>query len=168
MAITELANRLQKYYRQAGNKIVFRNGLTLNQLSLLMWEFLGFKEIDSSVLSRVLKGERLFTYGQLLVFSKILKLTSQEIHDLRSALAQDILKRYSIELGFTINLNTTKIGKQDLQRLYQVVSRLRKMGLPQEAIILSSIIEKFPDLDSKILARIYNEKSRACRRWGHR
>jgi hypothetical protein len=35
------------------------------------------------------------------------------------------------------------------------------MGLPQEAITLSSVIEKFPDLDNKILARIYNEKSRA-------
>jgi len=33
-----LANILQNYYTTKGNKIVFKNGLTLNGFSDLMWE----------------------------------------------------------------------------------------------------------------------------------
>lgn len=68
----KLAVILQNYYKTKGNKIVFKNKLTLNGLSVLMWEALEYKEIDSSVLSRVIHGQRLFTYKQLKVFCKAL------------------------------------------------------------------------------------------------
>ena len=71
---SHLSKALQKYYLQKGNRIIFQNKMTLNQLAITMWERLGFKEIDASVLSRVINGERLFTIKQLEVFCEIVKI----------------------------------------------------------------------------------------------
>lgn len=89
---------LQNYYKTKGNKIVFKNGLTLNGLSVLMWEILEYKEVDSSVLSRVIHGQRLFTYKQLEVFCEALSLREKEKTELKYALSQDILSRSNINI----------------------------------------------------------------------
>lgn len=58
--MSNLAKKLQQYYTKKGNRIIFSNGLTLNQLALEMWERLDYQGIDVSVLSRVIGGRRFF------------------------------------------------------------------------------------------------------------
>ncbi len=164
-----LAAVLQNYYKTKGNKIIFKNGLTLNSLAVLIWEILGYKEVDSSVLSRVINGERLFTYRQLKVFCDVLSLTEKEKVELKLALSQDILLRNNIPQGIlkTEDHILDSIRK-DSNRILSILRLLRKDGHPEETISLSQtfeniIVSKFylQDQDKKILAKIYNEKSRA-------
>ena len=95
-----ISSLLQKYYKREGNRIIFINGMTLNQLALAMWEKLGYSQIDASVISRVIKGERDFTYKQLLVFCDLLDLASEERIYLKNALNQSILQRHNIDFNF--------------------------------------------------------------------
>lgn len=85
---------LQRHYVRLGNRIVFNGGYSLNQLALEMSERLHFKEIDVSVLSRVLKGERLFTQKQLSIFSEILHINKEQKQLLKTALHSVIYKRF--------------------------------------------------------------------------
>lgn len=64
-----VTGQLKNYYFRKGNRILFSNGMTLNQLALCMWEKLGYREIDSSVLSKVINGNRHFSPKQLEVFA---------------------------------------------------------------------------------------------------
>ena len=73
-----LSEALKKYYLKQEGKVIFANKQTLNQLSFQMWEELNFSQIDSSVLSKVINGKRLFTSQQLKVFCKILNLNEKE------------------------------------------------------------------------------------------
>ena len=98
--LENLSKKLQKHYARKGNRIVFSNGMTLNQLAFAMWERLGYREIDASVLSRVLKGERLFSSKQIETYCKILKLKKQEQKDLIYALGLDISRRFGIPVSF--------------------------------------------------------------------
>ncbi len=92
-----LSKALQKYYTRKGNRIIFANGMTLNQLAWEMWERLGYREIDPSVLSRVISGERRFTHTQLMVFSKILKLGKSETSILREILAKELISKFDFD-----------------------------------------------------------------------
>lgn len=87
--MTNVSERLKSYYSREGKKIVFRNEQSLNELSLAMWTELEFRQIDASVLSRVINGERSFTSLQLKVFCKVLQLSKQEEEHLFLCLAQD-------------------------------------------------------------------------------
>lgn len=93
---SHLSKELQKYYTRVGNRIIFSNGMTLNQLALEMWEKLGYKGVDASVLSRVLKGERLFTKEELKIFSAVLKLNYWEKNNLQLSLLLTLGNRYGI------------------------------------------------------------------------
>lgn len=77
---------LQKYYTRKGNRFIFSNGMTLNQLAWEMWERLGYQGIDPSVLSRVVNGSRLFTSDQLFAFCHLLKLSKTEVAKLEQIL----------------------------------------------------------------------------------
>lgn len=164
-----LADTLQKYYKTKGNKIVFKNGATLNGLSVLMWETLEYKEIDSSVLSRVIHGQRLFTHKQIEVFCDILSLQEKEKTELRYALSQDILSRSNINMKIFGGINSIlDLTKDNYDHVLNTLRLLRKDGHPEEVISLSQIFEKIIDSrsylysqDKKILGKIYNEKSRA-------
>ncbi|KKR66792.1 MAG: hypothetical protein UU09_C0046G0018 [Microgenomates group bacterium GW2011_GWA2_40_6] len=85
---------LKKYYRKEGNRVVFQNGMSLNQLAMVMWENLGFKGIDPSVVSRVINGKRLFTIAQLRVFCQILDLPQDQRNILFLALSDDVIWRF--------------------------------------------------------------------------
>jgi hypothetical protein len=99
--MTHLSQALQKYYARVGKRILFTNHQSLNQLALAMWEELGCSQIDASVLSRVLKGERLFTVQQLRAFCKLLQLTTGEQEYLLACLQQDFDARLSHQTGIT-------------------------------------------------------------------
>ena len=95
-----LSRGLQKYYLRKGNRIFFTNKMTLNQLSWEMWDRLGYKGIDPSVLSRVLKGERLFTPNQLKVFCKVLKLSKTDRQELEEALFIELNRKFGLDKFF--------------------------------------------------------------------
>lgn len=92
-----LSKELQRHYARIGNRILFSNGMTLNQLALEMWEILGFKEVDASVVSRVLKGKRTFSFNQLQVFCRALDLSASEEQKLKTALYRDLHERVGLE-----------------------------------------------------------------------
>lgn len=164
-----LAAILQNYYKTKGNKIVFKNGLTLNGLSVVMWEVLKYKEVDSSVLSRVIHGQRLFTYRQLEVFCEALSLQEKEKIELKYALSQDVLLRSNINADiFRGGKSIFDLARESYDRILNILRLLRKDGHPEEVISLSQIFENIIDSksylqsqDKKILGKIYNEKSRA-------
>lgn len=121
--MSDLSEALQKYYSREGKRVLFRNNCSLNQLAMAMWEQLGFHQIDSSVLSRVLKGERLFTTPQLKVFCKLLTLSRKEEEYLFACLQQDFV-------GFKYHGNSimAAIGLVQLQYLDQDNSCRRKVA----------------------------------------
>lgn len=94
--MTNLSQALKKYYSKEGNKIVFKNKYSLNQLALEMWDRLGYQGIDASTLSRVINGHRIFTKEQVDVFCETLNLKIYEKRGLFEAQEQDYLKK----LGF--------------------------------------------------------------------
>ncbi len=93
------AQSLQSHYQKHGRRIIFTNGMSLNQLALKMWELLDYQEMDVSVLSRVINGERLFTPTQLKVFSKILKLNKDD----RKYLFYCLVKDYNLKKNLNID-----------------------------------------------------------------
>jgi len=87
--MTNLSKALELYYRREKNKIIFINNQTLNQLAFTMWEKLGYQQIDGSVISRVISGERLFNALQLNAFCIALNLKKSEEEFLFSCLVED-------------------------------------------------------------------------------
>ena len=65
-----------------------------------MSEKLNFSEVDSSVLSKVINGKRLFTQKQLDIFCNILNLNERQKFDLTNALIDDTLERHGISKQF--------------------------------------------------------------------
>jgi hypothetical protein len=93
-----LAKELEQYYLRRGNRIVFRNGMTLNQLAWDMWEVMNYQAVEPGMLSRVISGKRNFSYQQLETFRGILKLTDNETLRLKEAYKRDLLSRYHIDV----------------------------------------------------------------------
>jgi|GEM_PF-4084577 len=120
-----LSKELQKHYSRQGNRIVFTNGLSLNQLSLEMWERLKFREIDPSVVSRVLKGERLFTQKQLTTFCLIVKISKAKKETLMNALHRDIYEKFQGRYLFDYKTNKiVEIAKNNLS----LINKLNRKG----------------------------------------
>lgn len=93
--MTHLSEALRAYYRHDGRELRFGDKYSLNELALVMWESLGFRKVDSSVLSRVIHGERLFTPEQLEAFCTVLSLSKNEQYYLSACLRAD----HAIRLG---------------------------------------------------------------------
>lgn len=93
-----LSLALKSYYTKKSGKIIFSNGSSLNQLAMMMWEYLNYSQVDASVLSKVVNGKRLFTPLQLESFCKILGLSQKEHSYLLFCLNKDFCNRYNIEL----------------------------------------------------------------------
>ena len=89
--MTNLAKQLTKYYTREKHRIVFLNNMSLQKFALEMYEKIGYEQIDASVISRVLKGERLFQVEQLEVFCTILQLPREEKRQLFVSLQKDCL-----------------------------------------------------------------------------
>jgi hypothetical protein len=136
-----LANALAKHYRRENNKIIFRNNSTLNQVALQMWELLDYCEIDNSVLSKVINGQRLFTFKQLRVLCKILKLSRKESNLLFDALIEDKLK--------DLNLQT----KQDK---YKHIAKINRSAI-LKANKFNNSVRKLNKNSRNILKKLYNQ-----------
>jgi len=93
-----LAEALTKYYHRSRGRAVFRNGLSLNQLALLMWEESSACGIDPSVLSKVLSGKRLFTASQLRVFCTTLGIRRMDRDYLFYCLYKDYCRKDGVKL----------------------------------------------------------------------
>jgi len=133
---TNLARVLQKYYLHKGNRIIFANKMTLNQLAITMWERLGFHEMDASVLSRVIHGERLFTQKQLSVFCDLLKISRREKFSLKEILLSDIYKKFRLEPNF---YNFNSFGSL-IENLIKKIAEFRMIGNPYLASELTDIL----------------------------
>lgn len=162
--MSKLSEELAKYYKRVGGRIVFTNGETLNQLAISLWEKLNYKEVDVSVLSRVIKGERLFTHSQLQVFCTHLHLTQVQYEKLRRALSNDILLKHNIEYLPVLDL---KSDSTLLPKLPNIIKSLRDTGSLDEAISLGIYFESNLENQHKlgkeykqILANLYNQRAR--------
>ncbi|MEN8253741.1 MAG: hypothetical protein ABFQ62_05210 [Patescibacteria group bacterium] len=158
----QLHHLLQRYYRKSGNKIIFSNENTLNQLALAMMEDLGFEGMDSSILSRVINGKRLFTQRQLNSFCNVLNLPIIDKLELEQCLLSEKIHKFDSNLSPTFS----KSGK-DTSNYFLIVKLLRNRGFPSETIEMANFFQKkilSTDLNQKnltILGNINNEKSRA-------
>jgi len=97
--------------------------MTLNQLALEMWERLGFHDIDPSVLSRVITGERSFTPQQLEIFSNILAIPRSEVSSLKTEYCRDLLSQSKVDENFidSITYQTDYID-QNLEKIKDAMS----------------------------------------------
>jgi len=151
--MTFLSDALRPYYNYRSNRIIFKSGLTLNQLAFLMWEKLGYREIDASVISRVISGSRLFTRRQLFLFCRLLHLSYIEKGRLKQTLVKDLLTRSG-------NSTRDAFFPVSEQHAVKIVHSLTSGGNPHYAIELASLFEDLIT-QKNLLARLYNEKSRA-------
>jgi hypothetical protein len=94
-----LAEALSKYVEKKTHSFTFRSGLSLNQFALAMWEKSSTCGIDSSVLSKVLNGKRLFTPYQLSVFCRTLNLKRSEREYLFYCLHKDDAQKSGLKLS---------------------------------------------------------------------
>jgi len=144
---TSISACLANTYRKQGNRLVFRNGMNLNELAWEMWERLGFKEIDPSVLSRVVNGKRCFTPKQLQIFAQILNLPSGESLDLQTEYCRETL----IEIGVEEELVSSLLYQTDrLEEGVNLVEEARAHDALDLASLLATQIEN--QISSKIKA----------------
>lgn len=130
---------LAAHYTKDGARIIFTGNKTLSEVALQMWEHLGFQKMDASVLSRVLKGERLFTPSQLQAFCSVLRLTSAQEEALFHCLAQDYFKRDNIII--TSHISSQQELASVLERLVGRAMELFYEGKSQEVIRQSDLID---------------------------
>ncbi len=130
---------LGKYYRQTPGKIIFNNGSTLNQLANDIWEDLGYKNMDPSSLSRILKGERLFTFEQLSSFCKILKLTDSESKQLHEKLTLEKNARLKIP----ILKDTPYIDIEFANNYINQIHSVTRTGNPKIAMAMSENLNEW-------------------------
>ncbi len=123
--MTVLSQALKPFYVRIGNKIIFKNKNTLNKLALEMWTKMGHSGVDPSTISRVIKGQRLFTKEQLIAFCAILNLKNHQKFDLLSALEQDYLARFG--LNNTNNRNSLDVIDL-LEENYRHIRYARERG----------------------------------------
>jgi tetratricopeptide (TPR) repeat protein len=135
-------------------------------LALEIWEQLGERDMDTSTLSRVLSGERLFTGEQLKAYCNILNLKSQEEIKLKKALDRDLNDRY----GLDIPINIPENPEIDFFRSsVKLAHEMRITSLPWKTIewvnqINSTIdvygTDKYPEM-AELEARACEEKLRS-------
>lgn len=155
-----LAVELTNYYKKSGNRILFGGRFSLNELALAMWERLHYSQIDASVVSRVIKGKRLFTPTQIRVFSKILQLDEIQVGRLRQALMRDLLTRS--------RFIDQAVFLQDIPANFvEIIEAMIVSGRPDFAIQLINLFADTlsPFLKSQageiIYAKLLNQKARA-------
>lgn len=162
-----LASELQKFYRKTKNKLIFTNGMSLNQLSLEMWTELGYHGMDSSLLSRTLNGERLFTIEQLNTFCRILRLNETEKYSLKNGLGKDLLFKHIGAVVTISEYDELVADEATKSTILLKIKKLRNTGDIQEAIHMASFFEQILSMTPRIqnanlslFAKILNEKVR--------
>ncbi len=162
-----LASELQKYYHKAQNKLIFYNGMSLNQLALEMWTVLGYKGMDPSLLSRIIHGERLFTKEQLFAFCTTLGLNEIEKYSLENALGKDLLYKHFGEVVPISQYDDLIAGEKISSMILLGIRKLKDKGEVQEAMQMASFFEqaltftpKIQQTNKSLFAKILNEKVR--------
>lgn len=124
--MNNLATELKSLYSKQGNKILFNEKLSLNEVAFQIWEKLGYKNFDVSTLSRIINGKRLFTSEQLDIFANVLNISESKRKDLQEALNIDLLSRYGITQTISISDNTL----QELNSsMFEHIHEVRERGL---------------------------------------
>ncbi len=127
--MTKLSEELKLHYKRTTKSIVFSNGYSLNQMALEIWERSGYKGFDSSMLSKVVNGKRIFSASQLQIFCSILKLKPKDKIKIKKSLVQDLLEQRGLE-------HKSNTSATDLKKILSVARILRTKGLPDESISL--------------------------------
>ena len=96
-----LARELERYYRKPGSQRIFRNGLNQNKLIGEMAELSGVDNLEGSVLTRAILGERLLSDYLLDAFSLALGLDEDEQWDLKCAAVRDRGEEYGLTISFS-------------------------------------------------------------------
>jgi hypothetical protein len=136
-----LSNALKEYYTREGKRVAFRNKQSLNQLALTMWEMLGCQQIDASVLSRVLKGERLFTPLQLKVFCTLLEVSDKEEEYLLTCLQRDHNARLDTPVGAT-NVVPSSLARRLTEELTRGAFDMFYQGNYDEVLEKSELVQQ--------------------------
>ncbi|MCB0188478.1 MAG: sigma-70 family RNA polymerase sigma factor [Caldilineaceae bacterium] len=84
-----LARELQTYFRKSGNKYLFHNGMTLNEVAWEMQAVVQCGSIDPGILSKAINGRRLLSDWQVDAFCQALDLTESQRYELTFAIMQD-------------------------------------------------------------------------------
>ena len=164
----ELRDALTKHYVKRGNKFLFNNTFTLNKLAMEMWK----EGIDSSALSRILRGEKLFSQSQLISFSKLLQLSSEAIDILLDALQKDYLARRGFQLISNpySSIDVIDLVRDEVNSIYMarergltgfVMDRTNAVIKNIENIILKENKTIYKNELYRLLGEIYSEKSYA-------
>lgn len=137
-----LAEGLKKYYTRQKNRIVFCGNISLHDLSLTLWQELEFSEVDTSVVSRVLQGKRLFSPKQLHAFCKIVSIQGAEKLDLFSRLAKDVLMRADIDTAH-MGINQTHFASfisRQLRMLEKICTLDPLQGIEEKRAFISLVL----------------------------
>lgn len=132
----ELSILLSRFYKREGNRVVFSNGMTMNQLSLEMWSYLGNQGFDVSILSKVVNGKRLFSYDQLNAFSKILDIKNFELVLLKKSLMAGVLSKFSLYDDFNSIFDFSKFSAPSF------IANLRRKGEISAAVLMAEEYEE--------------------------
>lgn len=154
--MTALSDSLQSFYKRVGNRIVFQNEMSLNELAWEMWERSSYKGMDPSVLSRILKGERLFSPYQLEVFCMILKISKFDRKLLKQKLFSDLSSRFGLNQDFYDKPREGFINL--LEEDLKILKFLREKDSPVIVVDwIEKLLEEFHNIYSFISSRD-NEK----------
>jgi hypothetical protein len=95
----QLANTLKQYYIRQGNRVIFTNGMTLNELADTLAVLVEGYEVDASVLSKAINGHRLIAPRIIKALVEVLNLAPEQHWELQCAfMKDDALRRYGIDL----------------------------------------------------------------------
>lgn len=158
--MSQLATKLSAYYTRKNNKLIFNNALTLNRLASEMYEQLDYKQIDSSVISRVLKGERLFTVQQLKTFCNVLHINEREQKTLLDTLQADYLRKKGYVPNSRAVVDTLDVISNLIKEAFLTYYDGRCLPLERLLTIIEDYIEQisFKDLSESQKSKFYELK----------
>lgn len=140
---------------------MFNYKYSFEEVALEMWEKLGFSQIDTSVLSRVLKGERLFTPSQLKTFCEVLNLDDSDEAYLFRCLSQDYMIRGGINsltlLDSSSAIDTIDFLDSLMEETYQIFHDGAGAKVQKPCLVIQTYIDKliFQSLSSANRDKLY-------------
>lgn len=134
--MTKLSEVLKRHYVRSTSRIFFKEGYSLNTLSLEIWAKTGYRGFDSSLLSKTINGKSLLSAFQLQILISLLKLNEQEGDELKKALAYDLLQKK----GVTKLIRMASFN--DLFDFIKLIKKIRESGFPNYSIELINLLKK--------------------------
>jgi hypothetical protein len=152
---------ISSFYQRKGKRILFCNGMTLNELSVEM-EILSEEKFEASTLSRVLSGKRILTKSQFTILCRILKISKGDRERLQRALIRDLLKRnqYWPEVIQKKHVYT-KFLEYVLEQNHAFIPAGSPISIPGSGIAIDRIIRKLyrkkPEANTPLFAAIFQK-----------